>query len=365
MAAKSIFFACGGSGGHSYPLMAVAREFLSDPNLWQCSFVSTHGSIEEKIIPREGLKLHLISSGKIKGQSLFKTLISLFKICFSFFTSLMLIIREKPQFVFSAGGYAGAPFLVVAAVMGIPCGILEQNRFPGLANRWMAKFCKEIFVNFPETADYFKGKKVSIVGHPYRMELASAKREIGQEQIHLSSNPFHIFVFGGSQGAMGINTLVCKALPFLANKDIFIHHQTGQADWERVRANYADSHWKNSQIEPYVFDMTQAYRRSHLIICRAGASSLAELAATGKAAILIPLVSKDKHQEPNAFALANAGAANCQLQGELTGEKLAELVIRYYDNRDQLLAMSNNIRKFDHPDAAQKIAARIKEVLHA
>jgi UDP-N-acetylglucosamine--N-acetylmuramyl-(pentapeptide) pyrophosphoryl-undecaprenol N-acetylglucosamine transferase len=360
---KKIIFACGGSGGHSYPLMAVAREFLhsssADTNKWECAFVSSRGSIEENIIPREGHRLLLIPSGKLKGQNPVKVVLTLISVLMALVYSFVLVWREKPAFVFSAGGYAGAPFLVAAALAGVPCGILEQNRHPGLANKWMARFCKIIFLNFSSTSKDFAGQESVVVGHPYRAEISEA---LWADDSNWSKMPFRIFVFGGSQGAVGVNRLVSAALPHLKDLNIFIQHQTGKLDFETVKAAYKD--FTQSQVEPYVYDMKEAYRAAHLVISRAGASSLAELAAAGKAALLIPLVSKDKHQEPNAQELSSVGAALCCLQPSLDGPKLADIIKDYYHGREKLRDMAIKIRSFDHPQSAAEIAKRIKEIVN-
>lgn len=365
MKKQKIIFACGGSGGHTYPLMAVAKEFLKDTDKWSCAFVSSYGSVEEKIVPREGLRLILVPSGKLKGQNPVRLILSLFRIVASLLYSFVLVFKERPSFVFSAGGYAGAPFLVAAALSGIKCGILEQNREPGLANRWMARFCKIVFLNFPATQKSFKTKHCLVVGHPYRKELVEARWPENESAARWSAEPFHIFVFGGSQGAVGINRLVVAALPELKNLNIFIHHQTGPQDFSTVEGAYARADFSTAKIEAYVYDMAQAYKQAHLVICRAGASSLAELAALGKAALLIPLVSKDKHQEANAAEMADVGAAICYLQHNLDGHKLAALIKDYYNDRQKLQTYAKQIRQFDHSDSTSKIFQHIEELIHA
>lgn len=356
---KKIAFAGGGSGGHIYPQIAVAAELSKTLPKPEIFFVSTKGSIEEKIIPKYHYPLYLIPSGKLKGQnplSLIKTFATLF---ISIFSCLKILLRERPDLIFSAGGYAGAPFLVMGALLGIRCEILEQNRHPGLANKWMSKFCKKVYVNFAASAQEFADKETEVVGHPCRAEIEKAKWSASEAAEKWKADPLRIFVFGGSQGAMGINRLVTAAAVYLNETNYEILHQTGEADFERVKREYAESNFHKARVEKYVYEMDKAFNEAHLVICRAGASSLAELAAAGKAALLIPLVSKDRHQEFNAQEMQKLGASACYLQPELNGEKLAHIIKEFYSHRDKLSSLSQKMAELHHPDAASRIAKSV------
>ncbi len=354
-------FAGGGSGGHLYPQVAVAGELKKLSPEAEIFFVSSRGSIEEKLVPRAGYELLLIPSGKLKGQGFVKTLATCWALFCSVFVCLGLLLRRRPDLIFSAGGYAGAPYLVLGSLLGVRCEILEQNRIPGLANRWMAKFCRRIYVNFAASKDAFPGKDTRVVGHPCRPEIEKARWPVGTELEQFRRNPFRLFVFGGSQGAMGINRLVTAASAQWRDLDIEILHQTGEADYERVCKEYEAAGFSRARVEKFVFEMAQAFREAHLVICRAGASSLAELAAAGKAALLIPLVSKDQHQEHNAKEIENLGAAVTRLQWELSGEGLAALGKEFYTEREKLLPLARKMSELHHPDAAHKIASGILE----
>lgn len=356
---KIVAFAGGGSGGHVYPLIAVADELRRMNKELEIYFVSSHGSIEEKLVPRAGYPLHLIHSGKLAGQSMQKKFITLIKVFFSIFHSAIILLKQRPGFVFSAGGYAGAPVVLAAKMLGIPCGILEQNRRSGLANRWMAKFCARIFLNFPEAIDGFDEKKSRVVGHPCRKEIESVKWSAEEAQEKFRGLPFKLFVFGGSQGAVGVNRLVVDALPYLKDLDLEILHQTGALDFENTKAAYVRAGYTRGKVVDYIYDMAAAYGDAHLVVCRAGASSIAELAAAGKATFLIPLVSKDKHQEHNARALADRGACEYGLQAQLTGELLANKIKEFYNDRNHLMRLSAEMAKFHRADAARAIGASI------
>ncbi|NUM88334.1 MAG: undecaprenyldiphospho-muramoylpentapeptide beta-N-acetylglucosaminyltransferase [Bdellovibrionales bacterium] len=361
-----IAFAGGGSGGHVYPLIAVADSIRAlDPDAL-IFFVSTRGSIEERLVPKAGYRLLTVLSGKLSGQAIPRKILTVLKLAVGFFQCLGILIRERPDLVFSAGGYAGAPFVFSAWLLGIRCEILEQNRVPGMANRWMAKFCRRVFLNFDESKEGFPGRETLTVGHPCRREIEDARWDEAEAPVRWRAEPLRIFVFGGSQGAVGINRLVVGALPHWKKLNLEILHQTGQLDHENVKQGYERVGFSRARVEPYVYEMAAAYREAHLVICRAGASSIAELAAAGKAALLIPLVSRDRHQEHNARAVADRGACETRLQPALTGESLAALVEGFYTDRSKLEAYSREIRKLHRPQAARTVAeALLRSVQNA
>jgi UDP-N-acetylglucosamine--N-acetylmuramyl-(pentapeptide) pyrophosphoryl-undecaprenol N-acetylglucosamine transferase len=347
-----VAFAGGGSGGHLYPQVAVAGEIRKLAPETEIFFVSSRGSIEERLIPKSGYEVVLIPSGKLKGQGplgLLRTVFALFR---SVFVCAGIVLRRRPDLIFSAGGYAGAPFLVMGALLGVRCEILEQNRHPGLANRWMAKFCRRVYVNFEASAGAFPGRDTRVVGHPCRPEIEGAR---GFPDLH--SDPFRVFVFGGSQGAVGINRRMAEASKFLTNVEIL--HQTGENDFEKTRVDYGS--YPHVRLEKFVYDMAAAFKEAHLVVCRAGASSLAELAAAGKAAVLIPLVSKDKHQEHNAKEIEKIGASLTYLQPELTGEKLAAEISALAGDRQRLEKLASQMSSLHQPEAAHRIARGILE----
>lgn len=354
---QTVVFVGGGSGGHIYPLIAVADKLKAFHPGLNLIFVSAHGSIEEKIVPRHGFPIFLIPSAKLKGQGVWKTILAIARLFGSIFSCLGLWYRLRPSLIFSAGGYGGAPFLFLGALLGTRCEILEQNLVPGLANRWMSKVCKKIYLNFSGTKEFLNGKETEIVGHPCREEMEAARWPANGNEW--TANPFRIFVFGGSQGAMGINRLLTAAAPFLKNANISILHQTGEADYERTQMEYAANQISFAKVERYVYEMAAAYREAHLVISRSGAGTLAELAATGKAAILIPLVSKDRHQEFNAKEIEKLGAAKSFLQETLTGEKLANLILDLNAHREKLQQLAEKMKELHLADAAEKIAMNI------
>ncbi|MGZ3650696.1 MAG: UDP-N-acetylglucosamine--N-acetylmuramyl-(pentapeptide) pyrophosphoryl-undecaprenol N-acetylglucosamine transferase, partial [Bdellovibrionota bacterium] len=229
------------------------------------------------------------------------------------------------------------------------------------ANRWMAKFCRRIYVNFAASENSFPGKDTRVVGHPCRPEIETARWPAAEEAKRFAANPFRIFVFGGSQGAMGINRLVTEAAKSLRDLDLEIFHQTGEADFERTKQEYAAAGFTRVRLEKFVYDMASAFRDAHLVICRAGASSLAELAAAGKAAFLIPLVSKDRHQEFNAKEIEKIGASITCLQNDLSGERLAGEIKALVADRARLSLLAKRMGELHQPEAALRIARGILE----
>jgi UDP-N-acetylglucosamine--N-acetylmuramyl-(pentapeptide) pyrophosphoryl-undecaprenol N-acetylglucosamine transferase len=358
---RVVAFAGGGSGGHLYPQIAIAEEFRRRFPEDEVFFVTTRGTVDEKVIPRHGFPVEFIPSGKLNGQSPLRIVLTFFSLLMAVFQCLRILRSRKPDLVFSAGGYAGAPFLFISAILGYRAEILEQNRIPGLANRWMAKVCKRVYVNFPGTAEDIPEKEVIVVGHPCRAEIEGARWGTSEAEALWAGNPFRVFVFGGSQGAMGINRLMTAAAPFLRDLPIEIHHQTGERDFERTKQEYAEAQFKSVRVVSYIHNMASSYREAHLVICRAGASSLAELAAAGKASFLIPLVSRDRHQEFNAEEMKKLRVALTELQGSLTGRSLADRLIHFFHHRQELVSLSEKIVSLHRPDAAQVIAQELGE----
>jgi UDP-N-acetylglucosamine--N-acetylmuramyl-(pentapeptide) pyrophosphoryl-undecaprenol N-acetylglucosamine transferase len=247
----------------------------------------------------------------------------------------------------------------MGSLFGVRCEILEQNRHPGLANRWMAKFCRRVYVNFAASENSFPGRETRVVGHPCRPEIEAARWPSGEFEMRMARNPFRVFVFGGSQGAVGINRRMAEAAKLLLDLDLEILHQTGEADFDQVKKDYVG--FPRVRLERFIYDMATAYREAHVVVCRSGASSLAELAAVGKAAVLIPLVSKDKHQEFNSREMEKLGAALCYLQNELTGEKLAGVLRDLYTDRKKLSSLARKMSSLHNSEAAQRIAHGILE----
>ncbi len=355
---KIMMIAGGGTGGHIYPGLALARALQAqDPNI-EIHFVGTASGLETKIIPREGFALHLISGGKLnfKGQ-IWEKLKTLVKLPWGFVQAMSLLTKYRPQFVLGVGGYASGPFVLAAAIMGFPSGIWEPNAHPGLANRWLASFVDVCFVVFEEARGLLKSKNIFVTGMPVRAEIEAGST---------STDPhpeFHLLCFGGSQGSRVINTALAKVLLQRNDwiKKMRVVHQIGATDWKTFQEKYSSS---GSWITPmeFIYDMPKYYSWADLVLCRGGASTLSEVAAFGVVPIVVPLPGADNHQGKNAEALVKAGAAVMIPQSELTPERLEKEIIELMSQPEKRKLMAENLKRFYKPQSAKKIADQILEL---
>lgn len=350
--ALSIIIAGGGTGGHIFPGIAIAQEFKRRNEKTEILFVGTARGLETKIVPREGFKLELIEVSALKRVGLLQRIKSLLLLPKSFFAVRSLIERIKPDVVIGVGGYASGPAVLIAALMGVPTLVAEQNALPGFTNRVLARFVKAAAVTFEEARKFF-GDKAEITGNPVRAEFFNVlpKPAVGSEDV------IHIFITGGSQGARAINLAVIDALPLLAGEKekLAITHQTGEHDYDKVRATYLENGWK-VVVKPFIENMIDEFAKADLVITRAGATTVAELAAAGKPALMIPFpFAADDHQRKNAEAVERAGAGRMILQAELTPERLAQELLWLVNDPQQLARMAEASKKLGHPDAAAKV----------
>jgi len=352
-----VLFAAGGTGGHIFPAIAVAKEIMKRHNDGEILFVGTAKGLETRIVPENGFQLSLIDSaglknvgfaGKIKGMAILPK---------SFLEARQIIRQFRPHVVVGAGGYVSGPVLMMAAIMGVPTLVMDSNALPGFTNRQLARFVDKAALTFEVSLSYF-GKKGVVTGNPVRHEFyeVPAKQRGGS---------FHILVFGGSQGARAINNAMTEALSHLTRFDgtLTVTHQTGEADFERIREAYSASHIQNADVRPFISDMSGEFGKADLIISRAGATTCAEVSAAGKASIMIPLpTAADDHQRKNAEALESKGAAKMILQKDLSGELLAETVARLIESPDSLSTMEAAARSMGREDAAEKTVDLIEEL---
>jgi UDP-N-acetylglucosamine--N-acetylmuramyl-(pentapeptide) pyrophosphoryl-undecaprenol N-acetylglucosamine transferase len=344
-----VIIAGGGTGGHVIPAIAIAQELRSRYNA-EVLFVGTARGIETRLVPAAGFPLELINVGALNRVSLTTRLKTLIDLPRAIAQSGSLIRKFKPDVMIGVGGYASGPAMLAAAMTRIPMMAFEPNVVPGVANRIAARWVKAAAVQFEATQRYFQNAVVT--GVPVRREFLAAPARSLEDRPTL-------LVFGGSQGAHAINVAVVQALPELAALTPGIHliHQTGQNDFEAAQAA-AIKAGISAEVCPFIDDMPAAFARADLLICRSGASTVAEVAASGKPAIFIPLpTAADDHQRHNAETLANAEAARLLPQSELTSDRLSQQVAALLCDRSQLLRMGAAARHFAHPDAATEIAA--------
>ncbi len=350
-----VLIAGGGTGGHLYPGIALAEEVVTRHHANQVVFVGTERGLEARVVPREGYPLETIRAQGLKGKGLVGLLKGLFALPMAFVESVRILQRHKPDVVVGVGGYSSGPVVLAAAILGIPTAVQEQNALPGLTNKVLGRFVRVVFTAFEEAGAFFPARKVQLVGNPIRRKLM--ENFLRSRMVH---DKFSLLVFGGSLGARGINQRMIDALDHLQDlKDqLHIVHQTGKNDLETVRKGYADKGFEaQAQVVEYIEDMSSAYAKAELVVCRAGATTLSELTVAKKASILIPFpYATDNHQEVNARALVNAGAALMFRESELTGEMLATEIRRLKEDPEKRRQMEKKAGLLGRPEASKELA---------
>lgn len=350
-----VLIAAGGTGGHIYPGIAVAKEILRRDSASEVLFVGTTRGLETKIVPENGFQLSLINSAGLKNVGFVGKLKGLAVLPKSFLEARTLLKEFKPDVVVGAGGYVSGPVLMMASLMRIPTLVMDSNALPGFTNRRLAMFIDKAALTFDEALPFF-GKKGVVTGNPVRKEFF----EIVEPE---SNGRMRLLVFGGSQGAHAINSAVIDALPSLDRDALDVTHQTGDAEFEKIREAYRTAGWEQADVRRYISDMVSEFARCDLIICRAGATTCAELAAAGKASIMVPLpTAADDHQRKNAEAMMNAGAARMVLQQDLTGELLAKEIGELAASPEKIEEMERAAKKLARSDAAEATVDLIEEL---
>ncbi|MCD6487076.1 MAG: undecaprenyldiphospho-muramoylpentapeptide beta-N-acetylglucosaminyltransferase [Syntrophobacterales bacterium] len=347
-----IIIAGGGTGGHVFPAVAIAEEFLERSDVQDVLFIGTEKGLEARVLRDMGFTLRMINVEGVKGKGAVKMIVGLLKIPWSIAQSVSIIRNFRPDIVLGVGGYASGPAVIAAHFMGIKTAIAEQNALPGFTNRILGRFVNKIFLSFPDTGNRFAGNKVVVTGNPVRKGFVK-----GTKKTRIKGDKFSILIFGGSQGARTINSAVVKSVEYLEDiKDrLVITHQTGAKDVEEVSAAY-HSYGVSAGVHSFITDMSSAYESADLLICRAGATSIAEITATGKAAVLIPYpFAVGNHQELNARVLVDAAAAEMLLESELDGEKLAGIIRRLFNNPETIDRMEQESERLGNLKAAEHI----------
>ena len=359
-----VLIAGGGTGGHLYPGIAVAREIMRRMPDAQITFVGTTAGIESRVIPRERFALETIRSAGLKGKSVASVARGVALLPASAFDAWRAISRRRPSIVIGVGGYSSGPVVLLAALRGIPTLLMEQNAMPGVTNRLLARFVRAAAVTYDESSRFFAGRAF-LAGNPVRPEFFGGEHdEHGSPRGVDQRRAARVLVFGGSQGAHAINVAMVEAAPRLvaAAPGLEITHQTGERDLEMVRDGYRRAGLQ-ARVEPFLYAMDREMKAADVIVCRAGATTLAELTAAGRPSILIPLpTATDDHQRKNAEALVVNGAARMIEQRSLTGELLAAEVAALAGNEAEHRAMSAAARRMAKPDAARVIVDRILEL---
>jgi UDP-N-acetylglucosamine--N-acetylmuramyl-(pentapeptide) pyrophosphoryl-undecaprenol N-acetylglucosamine transferase len=361
---RKIVVAGGGTGGHLFPGIAIAQEFMSRNSLNTILFVSTGNPFEKRALSQAGFRLETITAAGIKGMGRWRQLKSMLKIPQGIIASIRILKNFKPDLVAGVGSYAAGPVVMAAWLMRKKIVLHEQNILPGITNRLLSRFADRIYVSFKDTQANFDPKKIKLTGNPVRKEILinhnqSLPAATGRDR------PFTVLIIGGSQGAHSINLAVMDTLQYLREKDRYrFVHQTGPIDEQEVKAAY-DKSGIASTVKPFFDKMGHQYHKADLIICRAGATTVAEITAIGKSVIFIPFpFAADNHQVVNARSLAQSGAAELILQKDLSGRVLAEKIEYYAYHSEDLGRMASRARDFGRPQAAREIVDDIYEFMN-
>lgn len=357
MKARRVILSGGGTGGHLYPSLAVAKKLREmDPAL-HVMFIGSRRPIEKRIMSHDGTTFVPLPVEGIQGRGL-RSLTALALLPFAFLKSMLIVHRFKPDLVIGCGGFSSGPVVVAASLCGIPTLLLEQNVYPGLTNRVLRPWARRAVVSFENSLPFFKGKGV-FFGNPVREEFYSVAPKPRTGNLA-------ILIFGGSQGSRVINRAMVGALPLLreAKPKLTIVHQTGKADFDWVKASYREQSFEEATISPYFFEMASLLASSDLVICRAGATTIAELVAARRASILIPFaLASEDHQTKNARELERIGGAEVLLEKDLTPSHLAERILFYLEHQEKITAMERNLTALRTERPAEKIARLCFEIM--
>lgn len=345
----------GGTGGHVFPALAVARELQSQG--WTLAWLGTAKGIEARLVPAEAIPLHFLSVQGVRGRGAIGLLKAPFLVLLAVIQALAVVRRFKPHVVVGFGGFASGPGGIAARLSGRPLVVHEQNAIPGTTNRYLAPLAARVLTAFPTRL-----KNAIEVGNPVRREVAALPKPTERFSTR-NEQPLRLLVLGGSLGARSINEQVPEALSRLgANERPEVWHQCGAAHSDATTAHYRGAN-VDARVEPFIEDMAAAYAWADWVICRAGALTVSELMAVGLAALLIPFPHAiDDHQTHNAAVLVDAGAALAVSQRDLDAEKLAALVREEFSDRSRLQAMAEKGRRLARPEAAGVVAEHCIEV---
>jgi UDP-N-acetylglucosamine--N-acetylmuramyl-(pentapeptide) pyrophosphoryl-undecaprenol N-acetylglucosamine transferase len=347
---KTILIMAGGTGGHIFPGLAVAHEMRAAG--WEVVWMGARGGMEERLVPKHGYRAAWIRAKAARGKGLVQKLLLPANLLYSFWESARHIRSLRPNVVLGLGGYVAFPGGMMASLWNRPLALHEQNAIPGLANRVLSQISDKVMSGFPQAL-----KNAEWTGNPVRAEIAAIAAP--EARFQGRQGPLRILVVGGSLGAQALNESVPKALALMNDRPQVVH-QAGEKHLEALRASYAAAR-VDGELVAFIDDMARRYAEADLVICRAGAVTIAELSAGGMASILVPFPhAVDDHQTANGRFLADHGAALLIQQRDLTPQKLAEM-LRGLD-RTKLIDMARKARALGKPDAARVVAQRCMSI---
>ncbi|RTZ66962.1 MAG: undecaprenyldiphospho-muramoylpentapeptide beta-N-acetylglucosaminyltransferase [Aquificaceae bacterium] len=354
---RPILVTAGGTGGHVYPGLAVARALIEQdiPVVW----MGTHKGIEARVIPAAGIEMAWLDVTGLRGKGLIATMLAPFKLVKALFQSVKIMRQHRPVAVLGMGGFVAGPGGLVASLMGVPVVIHEQNAVAGLTNKLLSKVSTKILEGFPNT--FSKQAKVVAVGNPVRKEISEiappAERLAGRNGVA------RLLIIGGSLGAQALNEVVPQALAELNQESQpEVRHQAGSGKDEATKKAYQEA-GVDAEVTPFIEDMAAAYEWADLVICRSGALTIAEIAAAGVASLLVPYpYAVDDHQTANGNYLAENNAAIMMQQTEFNKQSASEVLQDLFADKDKLLSMSLSARALAKPTATSEVAAICAEL---
>ena len=362
---KKVLIVAGGTGGHVFPGLALANA-LQEQNV-TVEWLGTPTGIEAQVVPAAEIPITYINVRGIRGMGWRRLVAGPFLILMAIVTALKLLRRYQPDVVCGLGGFSAGPAGVACLLTGTPLVVHEQNTIPGFTNRVISRWAKRIFLGFPQPQDHpHRLQKGVVIGNPVRSGLFQNIPVPTERFASRAGQPLRVLILGGSQGAIALNKLIPQALQKLdrtqlVGQDIEIWHQAGVKHLEIAKDAYNSFNIRPKFLEPFINDMTQAYAWADLVICRSGALTVAELAASGVGSLLIPFPAAiDDHQTYNAKYLVDLGAAELLPQATLTADKLAERLQTLGRDRQKLLMMAENARKGAYPDATGELARMVQ-----
>ena len=349
-----MLFAAGGTGGHLFPGIAVAEAARQAVGA-EVLFVGTQNGMEKDVIPQMGFPLQFIPAQQLRGRDWLGVVHALVAAGRAVGVAWRIVRKFTPDVIFSIGGYASGPTVVVGWLRRIPCVLLEPNTIPGMTNKLLGRFAAKVCVGFAPATKYFPTRKAIWTGNPVRWSDSESRKDAGRTQSEQSY--FTLFIFGGSAGARRINQILPQAVGLLGatTTPLRIVHQTGKADYEDVKSLYTTLGVK-AEVVSFIEDMREMYLAADLVVCRAGAMTVAELTSLGKPAILIPYpYAVDDHQRANAEVLVGARAAQMVLDAELTPERVSDELRTLIADRQRLAAMAQAMASLGRPDATMAV----------
>lgn len=355
---SKILIMAGGTGGHIFPGLAVASQLAEEG--WEVCWLGTSERMEAKLVPEYGYKIHFIDVAAVRGKGFIRKAMAPLMVLRSVLQAISVIRAEKPSVVLGMGGFASGPGGIAAWLMGKPVVLHEQNAIAGMTNRILAYFSKKVLMAFPNT---FRGRDNAVlVGNPIRKEISALASE--QKDLLSDDKPLNILVLGGSLGAKALNENVPQLLAECKdNQSIHVRHQTGKGNSDAVKQSYAALLGSNEHIvvDDFIVDMVEAYKWADLVICRAGALTVAEVAAAGVGAVFVPFpFAVDDHQTLNASWLADNGAAIIVQQRDMMHEDNRQRISQMIDDRQGLRKMAQQAKRVAITDATDKVASYCK-----